>query len=288
MPRALPQRQGAGMRLPWNRSPGRELTGLTIAITGGARGIGAATARRLARAGADVVIGDRDASVLAATAAELGVRHHVLDVTDRASWRAFLAEAGAVDVLVNNAGIMPIGSILKEDDDITRAIVDVNLHGVLNGTKEVVPGMIERGGGHLVNIASAVGRVATADGATYSASKFAVVGFSEATRLELGPQGIEVSMIMPTVIRTELASGVPQARGVAEQGPDDVAAAIEDVIRHPRPETWVPRWTGPMSRTTGALPWSVQRAIADRFEADVLSSRDDAARAAYEARVRGS
>lgn len=268
------------------RSSKRDLAGLTIAITGGARGIGAATAQRLGRAGADVIIGDRDEAALAQTAREAGVRHHFLDVTDRASWRDFIAEAGAIDVLVNNAGIMPIGSILKEDDEITRAIIDVNLHGVINGTKEAVPGMVERGGGHLVNVASAVGRVATADGATYSASKFAVVGFSEATRLELAPQGIDVSLVMPTVIRTDLAAGIQQAKGVAEMGPDDVAAAIEDVIRSPRPETWVPRWTGPMSRATSALPWKVQRAIADRFEADVLATRDDAARAEYEARVR--
>ncbi|QIK75160.1 SDR family oxidoreductase [Nocardioides piscis] len=266
----------------------RELNDLTVAITGGARGIGAATAERLERAGADVVIGDRDADVLAATARDLGVRSHPLDVTDATSWRDFVAAAGAVDVLVNNAGIMPIGSILKEDEAVTRAVVDVNLHGVIIGTKAVAPQMAERGRGHIINVASAVGRVATADGATYTASKFAVVGFSEATRLELAPQGIEVSLVMPTVVRTELAAGIRQAKGVKEIGPEDVAEVIELMIRKPRPEMWVPRWTQPMSRVTTMLPKRVQQVISDRFEANVLAERDDAARSAYEERVRRS
>jgi NADP-dependent 3-hydroxy acid dehydrogenase YdfG len=264
----------------------RDLTNQIIAITGGARGIGAATAERLKAAGADVIIGDRDADVLAATANELGVRSHPLDVTDAASWRDFAAAAGAIDVLVNNAGIMPIGPILKEEESVTRAVVDVNLHGVITGTKTVAPGMADRGRGHIVNVASAVGRVASAEGASYSASKFAVVGFSEATRLELAPLGIEVSLVMPTVVRTELAAGIRQAKGVKEIGPTDVAEVIELMIRKPRPEMWVPRWTQPMSRATGILPKRAQQFISDRFDANVLAERDEGARSAYEARLR--
>jgi NADP-dependent 3-hydroxy acid dehydrogenase YdfG len=274
------------MRLA-RRTP-RDLAGLTVAISGGARGIGAATAERLRRAGADVVVGDVDVVLLAQVAERIGARHHRLDVTSAESWREFVAAAGAVDVLVNNAGIMPVGPLLEEDEAVARAVVDVNLHGVVLGTKAVAPGMVGRGSGHLVNVASAVGRVATADAATYSASKFAVVGFSEATRLELGPQGVDVSLVMPTVVRTELAAGVPQARGVREVRPEDVAEVIADVVRVPRPETWVPRWAGPLSRVGGALPWAAQQAMARLFAADVLGRRDDAARAAYEMRVRGT
>ena len=140
----------------------------------------------------------------------------------------------------------------------------------------------------MVNGASAVGRIATADGATYAASKFAVVGFSEAARKELAPHGVEVSLVMPTVVRTELAAGIQQAKGVKEIGPEDVAEVIELMIRSPRPEMWVPRWTQPMSRITTSLPQGVQQFMTDRFDADVLAQRDDAARAAYEARVRGT
>lgn len=265
----------------------RDLAGLTIAITGGARGIGEATAERLHAAGASVVIGDRDEALNAEVAARIGVRAHPLDVTDARSWRAFVEACGPLDVLVNNAGIMPIGSVLKEPDEVTRAIVDVNLHGVILGTKAAAPGMVERGGGHLVNVASAVGRVATADGATYSASKFAVVGFSEATRAELAPLGIEVSLVMPTVVRTELAAGVTQARFVKPVTAEDVAEVIESVIRRPRPETWVPRWTRPMSKATSLLPRRVQEGMARLFRADsILTGADHAARAAYEERVR--
>jgi short-subunit dehydrogenase len=265
----------------------RDLSGLTIAVTGGARGIGEATAARLHRAGARVVIGDRDADLNARVAERLGVEAHPLDVTDADSWREFVAAAGPLDVLVNNAGIMPIGSILKEPDEVTRTILDVNVHGVILGTKAVVPGMVERGGGHVVNVASAVGRVATADGATYSASKFAVVGFSEATRAELAPQGIDVSLVMPTVVSTELAAGVSQARFVKPVTADDVAEVIEATIRRPRAETWVPRWTQPMTKATSLLPRRVQDGMARVFHADsILTDADQAARAAYEARAR--
>src|SRR3546814_2577708 len=93
---------------------------------------------------------------------------------------------------------MPLGSVLKESEELSRSIVDVNLHGIIHGTKALAPGMAERGRGHIVNVASAVGRVALADGATYTASKFAAVGFSEATRSELAPLGIDVSVVLPT------------------------------------------------------------------------------------------
>lgn len=267
----------------------RDLNGLLVAVTGGARGIGEATAERLRDAGADVVIGDRDTSLNAAVAERLGIRAHPLDVTDAESWRAFVDAAGPLDVLVNNAGIMPIGSVLKEPDEVTRAILDVNVHGVIHGTKAVAPGMAERGGGHIVNVASAVGRVPVAGGATYSASKFAVIGFSEATRSELAPLGIDVSMVLPTVVRTELAAGVQAARFVKAVTAQDVAEVIEEAIRRPRAEMWVPRWTQGMAKVTQLLPRRAQQAISHAFRADaVLADVDTAARAAYEARARGA
>ena len=132
-----------------------------------------------------------------------------------------------------------------------------------------------------------MGRVALPDGATYTASKFAVVGFSEATRAELAPYGIEVSLVMPTVVRTELAAGVPQARFVSAVGPEDVAAVIERQLRSPRAEMWVPRWTQGMTRSAQLLPRRAQDLIARAFHADsVLTDADHEARAAYEARVR--
>ncbi len=272
----------------------KDLTGRVVVITGGARGIGRATAERLSAAGARVVIGDLDAALATSVAEQIG-RGAVaagLDVTSADSWRAFLAataEAGPVDALVNNAGVMPIGSLLKEPDEVTRTIVDVNLHGVINGTKAVVPGMIERGHGHVVNVSSAVGRVAVADGATYSASKFAVVGFSEAMRSELRPQGVDVSAVLPTVVQTELSAGVPAAKGVKPVTADDVAKVIESVLRKPKAEVWVPRWSQAIVKVSGALPRTVQDAVSRAMGADkVFHSADPSARAAYEERARRS
>ncbi len=270
----------------------REIAGLSVVITGAARGIGEATAELLVAQGARVALGDRDADLVAAVAARLGGAAVAapLDVTSASSWRDFLvatAEVGPVDVLVNNAGIMPLGSVLKEPDEVARAIIDVNVHGIINGTKAVGPGMVERGRGHIVNVASAVGRIAVADGATYSASKFAAVGFSEATRAELKPHGIEVSVVLPTIVRTELAAGVAATRGVKPVTAEDVAEVIASAIRRPRAELWVPQWVQAMTRTTSLLPRALQEAIARAFKADqVLASADHVARAAYEAKVR--
>lgn len=265
----------------------RDLAGLTVAITGGARGIGAATAALLVRQGARVVIGDRDLEVAEATAREVGARALPLDVTSTDSWRAFVDAAGPLDVLVNNAGIMPLGDVLKEPDEMTRHIFEVNTFGVIRGTRAVAPGMVERGRGHIVNVASAVGRVAAAGGATYSASKHAVVGFTEATRQELAGSGIDVSMVLPAIVRTELSAGVPDTRGVPPVTPQQVAEVIVATIRRPVAEAWVPRWTQPVAKLTMALPRRVQEGMARAFGADrVLAEVDDTARSAYEERVR--
>ncbi|MET1132522.1 MAG: SDR family oxidoreductase [Aeromicrobium sp.] len=270
----------------------RDISGLAIVITGAGRGIGEATAELLAAQGATVALGDLDTVLVQEVAARIGrgaVGAH-LDVTSSESWTEFLTavgEIGPIDVLVNNAGIMPLGSVLKEPEDVARAIIDVNVHGIINGTKAVAPGMVDRGHGHIVNVASAVGRIAVADGATYSASKFAAVGFSEATRAELKPHGIDVSVVLPTVVQTELAAGVPTARGVKAVSAEDVAEVIATAIRTAHPELWVPRWVQGMTKATGVLPRWLQERIAGAFGADkVLSERDEAKRAAYEARVR--
>lgn len=264
-----------------------DLRTLTVAVTGGARGIGAATAALLRDAGADVVIGDRDADLLAETAAALGVRSHPLDVTDPAQWADFAEHAGAVDVLVNNAGIMPVGAFLDESPETTRRVFEINTLGPVHGARALLPGMVGRGHGHIVNVASAVGRVALAGGATYSASKHAVVGFSEALRAELAPHGVEVSMVLPVVVQTELSRGVARTRGVPAMTAEEVAEIIVDVIRRPVPEAWTPRWAQPVARVGTVLPRRVQALAARALRSDtVLTGADVAQRAGYEAEVR--
>ena len=192
-----------------------DLTGLVVVITGGARGIGRATAERRARAGARVAIGDLDAELAASTAAELlqstggRVVAAGLDVTDPQSWTTFLnapaiADLGPVDVLVNNAGIMPLGSVLKESDDVARKIVDVNLHGVILGTKAVAPAMQARGGGSIVNFSSPQGLEGRHGMSAYTASKFGVRGLTRTAAMELGEHGIRVNAVVPGPTRTAM------------------------------------------------------------------------------------
>ena len=166
----------------------RSLTGKVVAITGGARGIGKATAAALVRKGCRVAIGDLDLALAEQTAAALGGGTVALplDVTDRASFAAFLDEAerqlGPLDVLVNNAGIMPVTPFVEESEDSVRRQIDINLHGVITGTQMAIERMSPRHRGHIVNIASQAGKAGVPGIATYSATKHAVVGLSEAVR----------------------------------------------------------------------------------------------------------
>src|SRR5438046_1860036 len=151
----------------------KDLSGRVVAITGGARGIGLATARALRAAGARVAIGDidRDGAITAADGLGPGVLAAGLDVTDRESFADFLAlverELGPLDVLVNNAGIMPIGPMVDESDDVARRVFEVNVLGCLTGMKLALPGMLRRGRGHIVNVASAAGKSPVPGGASY-------------------------------------------------------------------------------------------------------------------------
>ena len=191
----------------------RTLAGRVVAITGAARGIGRATAEALVREGATVAIGDLDLEVAERTAEEIGPRAaaFALDVTDRASFESFLesveARFGAVDALINNAGIMLLGPFVDEDDATARRMIDINVHGVMLGMKLALPRFVARGEGHLINIASAAGKAPYPGGAAYCGTKHFVVGVSETVRGELRGTGVDLSVVMPVVVDTELASG---------------------------------------------------------------------------------
>ncbi|QWC86234.1 SDR family NAD(P)-dependent oxidoreductase [Nocardioidaceae bacterium] len=280
-------------------STSRKLDGLSVVITGGGRGIGAATAERLLRAGCRVALGDKDPTALEDTRTRLAAAHPgrvtaaELDVTDRDSWEGFRSAISTqgvdrVDVLVNNAGIMPLGPALEESDEVTAAIVAVNLFGVVHGVKTFAPSMVEGGAGSIVNVASAVGRLPLAGGATYSASKFAVVGYSEALRAELEPTGVTVSTVLPTIVKTELSVGVPATVGVKPVTAEQVAEVVEHAIVSGAPELWVPRWAQSLGRTSHVLPRAGQRLLARLTRADrALADADASARRAYEERARG-
>ncbi|HEV3047095.1 MAG TPA: SDR family oxidoreductase [Solirubrobacteraceae bacterium] len=272
----------------------RVLAGETAAITGAARGIGRATAVALMRQGMRVAIGDVDAEAARAAAAELGPSAVALelDVTDRDSFRAFLDGAeeqlGPLDVLVNNAGIMQVGRFIDEDDVTARRMVDINLHGVILGTKLALERMLPRDRGHIVNISSQAGKFGAPGGATYSATKHAVVGLTEAVRGELRLMGahVDVSYVMPFVVNTELGSGLGQARGMSSLEPADVAEAIVEALRTGIVDVWVPKSAKRTNALGTLLPRRMAEGMARAMRADrVLAGADADLRRGYELRA---
>jgi NAD(P)-dependent dehydrogenase (short-subunit alcohol dehydrogenase family) len=269
----------------------RSLSGKVVAITGGARGIGKAIATALVRKGCRVAIGDVDLALAEETAVGLGGGTIALplDVTDRGSFESFLAETerrlGPVDAVVNNAGIMPVTPFVDEKPDSVRRQVDINLHGVITGTQLAIERLRPRGSGYIVNIASQAGKAGIPGIATYSATKHAVVGLSEAVRAELRGSGIELLCVMPTVVNTELTSGVGQ-KWVKPVEASDVADAIVEAMEVPRFDVFVPKANGALYKVLTLLPRGAREALGRLLKVDKLMLEvDHGARRAYEQRV---
>jgi NAD(P)-dependent dehydrogenase (short-subunit alcohol dehydrogenase family) len=270
----------------------RSLNGQVVAITGGARGIGRATAAALIAQGARVAIGDVDVPLVERTADELGsgTVGLALDVTDRDSFATFLDETerqlGPLDVLVNNAGIMPIGPFIDETDATAQRMVGINVHGVIFGSKLAIERFLPRGRGHIVQLASMCGKAGFPGDATYCATKHAVVGLTETLRAELRGTGIEVHQVLPIGVNTELYSGVSDARGFKTPEPEDVANAIVELLQTGKFELYVPKVMGTMIRLQSLLPRRAIDAIMRFTKGDQLMlASNPAARAAYDARM---
>jgi short-subunit dehydrogenase len=264
------------------------LTGTSVVITGAARGIGYATARAFIAEGARVFIGDLDGELAKTAADELGCIGAQVDVRSRESLAEFLAGVEPpIGVLVNNAGIMPAGPFADESDAVTDAIVDVNLNGVLRATKLVLPGMVQRGRGHIVNVASYLGEVPAAGLATYCASKHAVVGFSEALRDELDGSGVTVTCVLPSAVRTDLVSGVKLGGVLPTVDPEDIAEAIVATCRTRPSIVAVPGWMRSYEAVAALVPDRLVGAVRGRLTRQrVLRTLDTGARAGYENRIR--
>jgi NAD(P)-dependent dehydrogenase (short-subunit alcohol dehydrogenase family) len=268
----------------------RSLSGKVVAITGGARGIGKATATALVRKGCRVAIGDLDLALAEQTAAELGggTIALALDVTDRGSFAAFLDEAGRqlgpLDVAINNAGIMPVTSFVDESDDSIRRQLDINVYGVIAGMQLAIERMRPRGG-HIVNLASQAGKAGIPGIATYSGTKHAVVGVSEAVRAEMRETGIELSCVMPTVVNTELTDGVSH-RMIKAVEAEDVANEIVDALEVPRFDVFVPRANGILFKITSMLPRAAREWLGRAMGVDkLMTEADHGARRNYEERA---
>ncbi|PTU33127.1 SDR family oxidoreductase [Stenotrophobium rhamnosiphilum] len=269
---------------------GVALKGAVVAITGGGRGIGLAIAKAMAEQGARVSLGDIDADLALKAAEPLGGYGGRLDVRDRESFVKFLDTTrrmlGPIDVLINNAGIMPIGAFTDETDAMSDTQIDINLRGVIHGCKAVLPEMLARGTGHIVNVASLAGVMPVPGLAVYCATKFAVLGLTQTLREEYRDSGIHFTTIMPSKVRTELASGSDAARGIPSVSPGHVARSVVDAIKHQRREVAVPSYLGSTPAVLNLTPqWLMRRlrhAIDDRAG---LEKIDHQQRASYTQRI---
>lgn len=272
------------------------IQGKTVVVTGAARGIGYATAKTLLDRGARVIIGDRDVTVLEKAVTELSrsgrISGYPVDVTDTKSFSALLDKArtdggGRIDVLINNAGVMPLGPFLDQSEQAIRTSIEVNFYGVLTGCRLVLPEMVKHRRGHIVNIASMAGMVAVPGQVVYAGTKFAVVGLSTAMADEFAPQGVNISVVLPTFTNTELIAGTKDTGAQKPVAPEQIAAGIVKVLDKP---SITHRSVPTPLRTVGAiaqlLPPRTRRWLSHQIGNDtVFLNFDAAARADYERRA---
>lgn len=272
-----------------------DLTGRVAIVTGGARGIGRATVTHLLRAGCRVAIADRDELTAVSTARELATVGQVialaLDVTDLRAFEGVVErveqELGPVDILVNNAGIMPLGGFLDQDPSVDRAQMDVNVFGVIHGMRAVLPGMLARGRGHVVNIASMAGRIPVPYASVYAATKHAVIGLTESVRNEYPDRGVSFSYVCPALVETELISGAGRPLFPPPLTPDQVAQGVLKALTRHKVEVVLPRFSHVPRVLPVLLPRRVYEALGRLFGLDTMFRTVDAkGRKAYRQRIR--
>src|SRR4051812_30966274 len=270
------------------------LAGAAAVVPGGGNGIGCAIAHHLARAGARVAIADIDGAAAEAVAGQIGgdAFGAALDVTDHDAFSAFFDAAqerhGPLRVMVNNAGIDWVGPFHEEPDHVTRREIEVNLYGMTLGSKLALARMLPRRAGHLVNVASGVGRVPLPGSSTYSATKHGVVGLTESLRLEYRGSGVSFSVVLPSQVDTGMIEGQARPRALPTVSADDVAAAVLDALRRKRFEVWVPRSQGASAKFAAILPRAAREAMLRAIGVPKIAGGTDAeARRGYHGRMFG-
>jgi 3-oxoacyl-[acyl-carrier protein] reductase len=212
------------------------LDGKVALVTGGSRGIGRAIALELGRAGADVVLSYRTGREEAEqVAAEIGGRAVEADVSDAASARALVEEAGELDVLVNNAGVTRDGVLARMSDDDWREVIDTNLSSVFYTCRAAARPMMKRRAGAIVNVSSIVGIHGNFGQTNYAASKAGIIGFTKSLARELGSRNVRANVVAPGYVRSRLTEVLPEgatktmldATPLGRLGdPEDVAGAV--------------------------------------------------------------
>lgn len=214
-----------------------QLQGKTALITGGSRGLGKATALALAAEGVNCIITGRDEAALQQTVNEIeafGVKamYSVFDISDLEAVKKGVApiegEFGAVDILINNAGVAAFGSFMEMDPEKWEEILKVNVLGMYYVTRQILPGMIARNVGDIINVSSTAGIRGNAGTSAYSASKFAVIGLSESLMMEVRKHNIRVSTLLPSTIASEMSLSLNITDGNPETvlQPEDFAELI--------------------------------------------------------------
>jgi NAD(P)-dependent dehydrogenase (short-subunit alcohol dehydrogenase family) len=235
-----------------------------VIVTGASSGIGAATAKEFARHGAQVILAARRAEELTAQVSAItGEGNKALaipiDITDEAQVTRLVEQTieqfGRVDVLVNNAGIGQLKPFYKQSAAYINQSLDTNLRGAILATHAVLPGMLERGHGAIICVASVAGQIAIDP--LYSGTKFGLRGFSLSLHRQLARRGIGVSLISPGFINTSMNKGLR----LPMPGPELVARTIVDLAVRPRREVIVPGYYRPLVVIANALPWLVDFAM---------------------------
>lgn len=258
-----------------------DLEGAVVAITGASRGIGAAVAEAVAARGAHVGLvartaGDLDDVLRGAGGRGVAVTADVADRTATIDALASIeASLGPVDVLVANAGIGAYGPLVDMSYEELERVVQVNVLGTMYPIRAVLPGMVDRGRGHVVTIGSIAGRIGSPFEAVYSATKFAGVGLTEALAVEVAPYGVAVSLVNPGVVATEFgnARGHPYDRSRPKPiSAQSVANAVVAAIERGESETYVPRSFRGAVVTRHLVPplfrWGTARSFRAELRAD--------------------
>jgi short-subunit dehydrogenase len=238
-------------------------------VTGAARGMGLEVARMLHRRGYAVHLTDLDQAAAERAASELGEQAHAsaLDVRDSQACREAAAEtvrrAGSLEVWVNNAGVLVPGDPWSQPEETIRLMLDVNAVGTINGTLAALGPMRERGGGHVVNVISMAGIVASPGETVYGASKHAAIAFSLGTLADLrlaGERGIHISCVCPDGVWTDMLCDKLEDRSAAASFsgtmllPEQVAARVERLLERPQPVATMPRRRGALLRIADVWP----------------------------------
>ncbi|MGB8224639.1 MAG: SDR family NAD(P)-dependent oxidoreductase [Polyangiales bacterium] len=245
-----------------------------VLVTGAAKGIGAAIVRLCVDAGHQVIAADIDREGLSREREELpGIETAILDVRDLAAWervvRAAETQGGPIDVLVNNAGVCLPGACNQVSAEDDRLTVEVNLIGVMNGVRTLLPRFLERQRGHVINIASMAAFAPAPDLATYSATKHAVRAYTHSCALDHRHAPIHWTLVCPSAVETPMLQGMRRRRAGAvvftekPMAPERIAAAIVDAIREPRLEILVPNARGKLIRFLGLFPGLLSRGMDD-------------------------